>query len=68
MITLPTVHFQIPNMAKEDRWLNRIVSNLLYYQTNYFVSALVIFALVSFAHPQHMVYGMSVMVRRALIY
>ena len=50
-------------MAKEDRWLNRIVSNLLYYQTNYFVSALVIFALVSFAHPQHMVYGMSVMVR-----
>ena len=62
MITLPTVHFQIPNMAKEDRWLNRIVSNLLYYQTNYFVSGLVIFALVTFAHPQHMFYGISVMV------
>jgi len=49
--------FQIPDVNNDDRWMNRIVSNLLYYQTNYFVSALFIFLLVSFLHPGEMLLG-----------
>ena len=54
--------FQIPDFNKEDRWFNRIVSNLLYYQTNYFLCALGIFLLVGFFHPQEMLAGISTMV------
>lgn len=54
--------FQIPDFNKEDRWFNRIVSNLLYYQTNYFLCALGIFFLVGFFHPQEMLAGISTMV------
>ena len=37
--------FQIPDFNSGDRWLNRVTQNLLYYQTNYFVAAIVIFTL-----------------------
>ena len=35
--------FEMPDTNDPGRWTNRVVNNLLYYQTNYFVSALVIF-------------------------
>ena len=35
--------FELPDTNDPGRWTNRVVNNLLYYQTNYFVSALVIF-------------------------
>ena len=43
---LQSARFQIPNVKEPDRWANRVVSNLLYYQTNYFLAALIIFLLV----------------------
>ena len=43
---LQSARFQIPNVKDPDRWANRVVSNLLYYQTNYFLAALIIFLLV----------------------
>ncbi len=55
--------FQIPDFNNEERWLNRITHNLLYYQTNYFVSAAVIFAVVAVMSPQKMASGILVMVR-----
>jgi len=60
--------FQIPDFNNDDRWMNRIVSNLLYYQTNYFVSALVIFLLVSFLHPSEMLLGIITIGILGLIY
>ena len=51
--------FQVPDLNNEDRWFNRIVQNLLYYQTNYFASALAIFSLVAIMKPDQMAYGLD---------
>ena len=54
--------FQVPDINQPDRCFNRIVNNLLYYQTNYFLSGLVIFLLVTFLHPQQMALGIILLV------
>ena len=36
----------MPDTSDPGRWTNRVVNNLLYYQTNYFVSALIVFFFV----------------------
>ena len=41
-----SARFQVPNLKDPGRVVNRIVNNLLYYQTNYFIIVLVLFALV----------------------
>ena len=43
---LGSARFQIPNFRDPDRCANRILNNLLYYQSNYFLSAVVIFLIV----------------------
>ncbi|MPC29164.1 PRA1 family protein 2 [Portunus trituberculatus] len=43
---LESARFQIPNLKDPDKWANRVIQNLLYYQTNYFLTYLVIFAVV----------------------
>ena len=35
--------FELPDTNDPGRWTNRVVNNLLYYQTNYLVLVLVIF-------------------------
>ena len=59
-----SARFQLPDVKNEDRWFSRIVSNLLYYQSNYFLTSLLIFCLVFFVHPQEMAYGLIVLVIR----
>ena len=54
--------FQVPDINQAERCFNRIVSNLLYYQTNYFLSSLIIFLLVTFLHPQQMALGIILLV------
>jgi len=53
--------FQIPDTKNADKMANRIVSNLLYYQTNYFLSGIIIFSLIAFLNPQKMLLGMITM-------
>lgn len=43
---LESARFQIPNFKDLDKWSNRVCSNLLYYQTNYFFMSVVVFLLV----------------------
>ncbi|RWS06161.1 PRA1 family protein 3-like protein [Dinothrombium tinctorium] len=50
--------FQVPNFKDFKKWENRVNSNLLYYQTNYFISAIIIFALIGFANPVKLLLGM----------
>ena len=38
--------FEVPDTSDTGRWTNRVVNNLIYYQTNYFVSALIVFSLI----------------------
>ncbi|KAK3894257.1 hypothetical protein Pcinc_001975 [Petrolisthes cinctipes] len=51
--------FQVPNLKDPEKWSNRVSQNLLYYQTNYFLTYLVVFALVALIHPTKMFYGMT---------
>lgn len=53
--------FQIPDLKNPEKWANRIVNNLLYYQTNYMLSGFIIFTLISFLNPHHMFYGILTM-------
>jgi len=53
--------FEAPEFNNIEKWMNRIVNNLLYYQTNYFISALVIFLLICFLHPGKMFLGILTM-------
>ncbi|XP_037093029.1 PRA1 family protein 3-like [Pollicipes pollicipes] len=53
-----SARFQIPNYRDPDRWAYRVMQNLLYYQTNYFFSAVLIFLLVGMLHPHKFLCGM----------
>lgn len=41
-----TDRFAKPEFGDLARWNNRVISNLMYYQTNYFVVVLVVFLVV----------------------
>ncbi|KAF5294496.1 hypothetical protein FQR65_LT01622 [Abscondita terminalis] len=57
---LESARFQIPNVKDLDKWGNRVCSNLLYYQTNYFILAIIIFIIVGVIHPTKMACGFIV--------
>lgn len=40
--------FSKPDMTDLTKWNNRVISNLLYYQTNYFVVVTVVFFIVGY--------------------
>ncbi|CAH1990741.1 unnamed protein product [Acanthoscelides obtectus] len=54
---LEAARFQVPNFRDLEKWGNRVTSNLLYYQTNYFLMAIIIFMLVGVVHPIKMACG-----------
>jgi len=54
--------FQVPEYQNMDKLRNRIVSNLIYYQTNYALSAIIIFALITFMNPVKMALGLLTMI------
>jgi len=60
--------FQVPDVKDLDRWHNRIVSNLLYYQTNYILAALIIFLLVGVMHPVQMIFGFAAVVTSFVLF
>lgn len=52
--------FAKPDVRDLARWNNRVVSNLLYYQTNYLVLAVAVFLIVGFMNPMGMFTAMAV--------
>ncbi|XP_060898508.1 ADP-ribosylation factor-like 6 interacting protein 5a [Labrus mixtus] len=52
--------FSKPDVKDLARWNNRVVSNLLYYQTNYLTLAVVVFLIVGFMNPMGMFTAMAV--------
>ncbi|CAN9505324.1 unnamed protein product [Ophioblennius macclurei] len=58
---LNKARFAVPDVRDLDRWNNRIINNLLYYQSNYLVSALGFLLLVGYLRPLQMVLGVAVM-------
>jgi len=57
---LESARFQIPNVKDLEKWGNRVTSNLLYYQTNYFLLSIMIFLIVGVIHPTKMACGFLV--------
>ncbi|XP_054640789.1 PRA1 family protein 3-like [Dunckerocampus dactyliophorus] len=55
-----TDRFAKPEFGDLTKWNNRIISNLMYYQTNYFALALVVFLIVGFVNPFGMFLGGTV--------
>uniref|UniRef100_A0A7N5PAH0 PRA1 family protein n=1 Tax=Ailuropoda melanoleuca TaxID=9646 RepID=A0A7N5PAH0_AILME len=49
--------FAVPDFKDISKWNNRVVSNLLYYQTNYLVVAATVFSIVGFLNPLKMLFG-----------
>lgn len=41
-----TERFAKPEFGDVAKWNNRVISNLMYYQTNYFAAAVVVFLIV----------------------
>ncbi|KAL6458492.1 hypothetical protein MHYP_G00337220 [Metynnis hypsauchen] len=54
--------FAKPDLRDLAKWNNRVVSNLLYYQTNYLAVAVVVFLVVGFMNPLGMFTGAAVVV------
>jgi len=56
---LGSSRFQIPKSDKPKKWLKRVLRNLIYYQSNYCLAALLLFALATFIQPLTMFQGMA---------
>ncbi|XP_020785403.1 PRA1 family protein 3-like [Boleophthalmus pectinirostris] len=55
-----TDRFAKPEFSDLTKWNNRVISNLMYYQTNYFAAAVVVFLIVGFLNPLGMFLGGAV--------
>lgn len=54
---LESARFQLPNMSDFEKWGNRVVKNLLYYQTNYFILAAIELIIIGLVQPMKIVLG-----------
>ncbi|XP_056589481.1 ADP-ribosylation factor-like 6 interacting protein 5b [Triplophysa dalaica] len=52
--------FSKPDVSDLSKWNNRVISNLLYYQTNYFAAAIVVILIVGVLNPLGMFLGGAV--------
>lgn len=57
---LGSARFQLPNLKDLDKWGNRVVKNLLYYQTNYFLMFIAIYTIMAVLHPVKIICGLFV--------
>ncbi|XP_029578816.1 PRA1 family protein 2 [Salmo trutta] len=57
---LGSAQFAVPDIRNLERWNNRIINNLLYYQSNYFVSFLTILGIVGYFQPFNLFLGATV--------
>ena len=58
----PIFRFEIPDYHNLDKFRNRVVSNLIYYQTNYALSAIILFSIITLLNPLNMALGMLTMI------
>lgn len=54
---LESARFQVPNFKDFEKWENRVVKNLLYYQTNYFILAAIELIIIGLVQPMKVVLG-----------
>lgn len=54
---MESARFQIPNLGDFEKWGNRVVKNLLYYQSNYFLLAAIELIIIGLFQPTKVVLG-----------
>ncbi|CRK88207.1 CLUMA_CG001988, isoform A [Clunio marinus] len=54
---LESARFQIPTFSDFEKWGNRVVKNLLYYQTNYFILSAIELIIIGLIQPMKIVLG-----------
>ncbi|KAM4531093.1 PRA1 family protein 2 [Odontesthes bonariensis] len=54
---LSSARFAVPDVRDLDRWNNRMINNLLYYQSNYFLCALGFLLIVGYFQPLQLFVG-----------
>lgn len=54
---LGSARFQLPNFGDFEKWGNRVVKNLLYYQTNYFFLAALEVLIIGLVQPTKVICG-----------
>lgn len=59
---LGRARFQLPPFRDFPKWNNRILTNLLYFQTNYFAIMLAVILISCACQAQHVVFGLSSMI------
>uniref|UniRef100_A0A3B3S591 PRA1 family protein n=1 Tax=Paramormyrops kingsleyae TaxID=1676925 RepID=A0A3B3S591_9TELE len=57
---LSSARFAVPDVRDLERLNNRIINNLLYYQSNYFLSVLIFLAIVGYVQPLQLFLGATV--------
>ncbi|XP_062854676.1 PRA1 family protein 2 [Trichomycterus rosablanca] len=57
---LSSARFSVPDVRNLEKWNNRIINNLLYYQSNYFASVAAFLLLVGYFQPLQLFLGASV--------
>ncbi|KAG7477497.1 hypothetical protein MATL_G00070230 [Megalops atlanticus] len=57
---LGSARFSIPDVRNLERLNNRIINNLLYYQSNYFVSVIIFLVIVGYFRPMQLFLGATV--------
>jgi hypothetical protein len=55
---MESARFQLPNFNDFEKWGNRVVKNLLYYQTNYFILGAIELIIIGLVQPMKIVLGM----------
>ncbi|XP_051964554.1 PRA1 family protein 2 [Xyrauchen texanus] len=59
---LGSARFAVPDIRNLDRWNNRIINNLLYYQSNYFASSVALLLIVGYFQPFQLILGATVVI------
>ncbi|CAD7093923.1 unnamed protein product [Hermetia illucens] len=57
---LGSARFQLPNLRDLEKWGNRVVKNLLYYQTNYLLCFIAVYVLMALLYPAKIFCGILV--------
>ncbi|VDD91095.1 unnamed protein product [Enterobius vermicularis] len=59
---LGRARFQLPTFTNFPKWNNRILTNLLYFQTNYFVIMIAVILVSCAVQAPHVLFGLSALV------
>jgi len=65
---LDSARFQLPNFSDLERWNKRVENNLVYYQTNYFLVAIIMFLVVGICNPGQMLLGLVTVIGMLFLY